>query len=345
MKRMKTRRSFLTEIVQAGAAGVLVPALGCARQGGGPTKSAGKSQARGSSGRARVVLVQCPSLKPRGAAVDRALVRRMLEAGLGQLASVNDPRAALRRWMRPADAVGLKVNCLAGRQMATHLELVDELVALLEQAGIARQQTMVFDRSDGDLRRGGFPLRTDGPDYRCLGNDTAGYEPELTVMPNGASRFSRVATQMASVLINLPILKDHGLAGISGALKDNFGLVHNPNKYHLSGCDPHVAEVNAQKVVRDKQRLIICDAMRVQVDGGPGYNPAAVEAYGGLLFATDPVALDMVAWEIVERLRQKRGLRSLTKDKRRPVHILTAARQGLGVGDRARIDLVEVKVT
>jgi len=279
-----------------------------------------------------------------GHKVQRKKVRQMLEAGLKSLAQTKDARAALARWVRPADTVGLKVNCLAGRQMSTHLELVEELVAVLAAAGMPRHNAVVFDRADVDLRRAGYPIREGGKDFRCLGNDRAGYEKDLRVMPSGASRFSRVATQQASVLINLPILKDHGLAGISGALKNNFGLVHNPNKFHLNGCDPHVAEVNAQPFVRRKQRLIICDALRVQVEGGPAFHPAGAMIQDAILLATDPVALDVVLWELLEGLRRQKKLPTLTADKRRPMHILTAAKHGLGVGDRQRIKLVEVKV-
>ena len=330
------RREFLTEAALA-AASTLVPGVGCAKDRSDPPRVA---PAR----RATVVLVESAALAQGRFPPDRAAVRRLLEAGLCRLANVKDPRAAVLRYARTNDAVGLKVNCMAGRMMSTHLELTEELVALLARAGLRRSQATVFDRSDADLRRGGYPLRLGGNDYSCVGNDRGGFEDDLTLMPSGASRLSRVATSVASVLINLPVLKDHGIAGVSGALKNNFGLVHNPNKYHLAGCDPHVAEVNALPVVR-KQRLVICDALRVQTEGGPAYQAAHVAPRGALLLATDPVALDIVAWELLEELRRKRKLPSLGADKRRPVHILTAARRGLGVGDRGRIDLVRVAVS
>ena len=84
--------------------------------------------------------------------------------------------------------------------------------------------------------------------------------------------------------------------------------------------------------------------MRVQVEGGPAFHPAGAVTHGGLLLATDPVALDVVAWEILEQLRKEKKLPSLKKDKREPVHIATAARMRLGVGDRGRIDLVKVEL-
>ena len=358
---MQDRRRFLTQVATAGAVAAVFPSSSCARKREGkgrkgraankarrtaPAEPAteAKPKTLEKSARARVVLVQGPGAVGEGHKVQRKKVRQMLEAGLKSLGRTKDARAAISQWVRPADTVGLKVNCLAGRQMSTHLELVEELVAVLAAAGMPRHNAVVFDRADVDLRRAGYPLREGGRDFRCLGNDRAGYEKELRVMPSGASRFSRVATQQASVLINLPILKDHGLAGISGALKNNFGLVHNPNKFHLNGCDPHVAEVNAQPFLRRKQRLIICDALRAQVEGGPAYHPAGAVTRDAILLATDPVAMDVVLWELLEGLRQQKKLPTLTADKRRPMHIFTAAKQGLGVGKRDRIELIKVKV-
>ena len=344
---MKNRREFLTQLGVAGSAVALLPSTGCARKRKPTEKPRQPGTATPSltrSGRAKVVLVTSPRAVGQGNKPDRKVVRAMLEKGLTTLTGTKDAAAALKRWVSPSDLVGLKVNCLAGRHMSTRVALTEELVALLAAAGLPRNRAVVFDRSDMDLRNGGYPVRASGSDYLCQGNDSAGYERDLQVMPNGASRFSTVAARRATVLINLPVLKDHGIAGITGALKNNFGLVHNPNKFHLNGCDPHVAEVNARPFIRKKQKLIICDALRVQVEGGPAFHPAHAVTYGGVMLATDPVALDMMAWGLLEQLRKKRKLPTLPDAKRKPQYLFTAARQGLGVGDLKRIDLVEVKV-
>lgn len=296
--------------------------------------------------RSRVVLVQAKNVdRSKSYRPERATIKRLLEQGLLKLFDqARDPRAALAKIARPVDLVGLKVNCLAGRQMSTHVEIIEELVNLLAAMGLPRNQVIVFDRSNLDLRQAGFEIREGGTNYLCVGNDRAGYDEDLTLMPSGASRLARTASSRVNVLINLPILKDHGLAGITGALKNNFGLIHNPNKFHLNGCDPHVAEVNALPLVRQKQKLIITDALRPQIDGGPAYSPAGAVAYGALLLATDPVAHDIVALDLVEQLRKKHGLPTLLTDKRPARHIIGAANAGLGIADRRRIDLIKVEV-
>ena len=338
---MKNRREFLTEVAAAGSAVALLPSTGCARK---RKKGAVGPGAALSKGRARVVLVTSAGAMDKAHKVDRAVIRRMLEAGLVKLTGARDARAALGRWIKPSDTVGLKVNCLGGRMMSTRVELTEELVGLLASTGLARDHVTVFDRSDMDLRHGGYPVRSSGSDYRCRGNDSAGYERDLEVMPSGASRFCTMVTRRASMLINLPVLKDHGICGLTASLKNNFGLVHNPNKFHLNGCDPHVAEVNARPFVRDKQKLVVCDALRVQVEGGPAYHAAHAVTYGGILLATDPVALDMMAWGILEQLRKERKLPSLPGDRREPKYLQTAAKQGLGVGQIANIELLRVKI-
>jgi hypothetical protein len=113
---------------------------------------------------------------------------------------------------------------------------------------------------------------------------------------------------------------------------------------HLDKCDPYIAEVNALPAIRQKQRLIVMDALRPVLDNGPSYQPGMAEVANTLLFAVDPVAMDVVGLELLEGLRGKRGLPSLEKVNLTPTHIQTSARMGLGVSDRAAIDVVSIEV-
>jgi uncharacterized protein (DUF362 family) len=163
-------------------------------------------------------------------------------------------------------------------------------------------------------------------------------------MPSTASRLARVLTERVDAVLNLPVLKQHMLSGMSGALKNQFGCIHNPNKMHLDKCDPYIAEVNALPAIRQKQRLIVMDALRPVVDNGPSYQPGMAEVANALLFAVDPVAVDVVGLELLEDLRRKRSLPSLDKVDLAPTHIQTSAKMGLGVGDRGAIEVVSIEV-
>jgi uncharacterized protein (DUF362 family) len=296
------------------------------------------------AGKARVVVVRARKALGHGYDADRGAVRAMLQAGLCALSGEKDPGQALGRYVRPSDRVGLKINGLAGRQGATHVELVDELSLMLAKTGVEPRRQVVFDRFKRDLTASGFTAQTGGDRYLCVGNDEAGHEDELAQMPSSASRLTRVLTAAVDGVINLPMLKQHSLSGISGALKNNFGCINNPNKMHLDRCDPYIAEVNAIPAIRAKQRLVVMDALRPIVENGPSYQPGAGEVANLMLFATDLVAVDTVGHGIIEDLRRKRHLPPLAKLDIFPTHLATAGRMGLGVSDRAGIEVVELEV-
>ena len=293
-------------------------------------------------GKPRVVVVRTKKALTDGYDADRGALRAMLDAGLVALSGQKDAVAALAKYFRPGERVGLKINGLAGRKAATHVELVDELSVLLGKANIEGRQQIVFDRFARDLSASGFSTQPHG--YRCVGNDEAGHEEELVQMPSSASRLTRVLTTQVDGVLNLPILKQHMLAGMTGALKNNFGCIHNPNKMHIDNCDPYVAEVNAVPEIRGKQRLVIMDALRPVLDNGPSYQPGMAEVANVMLFATDLVAVDTVALAILEELRAKRELPTLAKAGIAPTYLATASKMGLGVSDRAGIDVVTIEV-
>ena len=290
------------------------------------------------------MVVRAKQALTHGYDADRGALRAMLAAGLGALAGAPDAVAALRRYFRPGQTVGLKINGLAGRNAATHVELVDELSALLRQMDIGGHQQVVFDRFASDLTASGFALNERGDNYRCTGNDALGYEEEATVMPSSASRLARVLTERVDAVLNLPVLKQHMLSGMSGALKNQFGCIHNPNKMHLDNCDPYIAEVNAVPEIRDKQRLVVMDALRPVVDNGPAYQPGMAEVANVLIFATDLVAADAVGLGILEDLRAKRELPTLAQAGMAPTYLATASKMGLGVSDLGGIDIVRIEV-
>jgi uncharacterized protein (DUF362 family) len=296
------------------------------------------------AGKPRVVVVRARKVLTSGYDADRGVVRAMLEAGLLALSGEKEVGRALGRYVRPSERVGLKINGLAARNAATHVELVDELGAMLAKTGIEPRRQIAFDRFKRDLIASKFGLSPRGDGYQCIGNDEAGHEEEPALMPSSASRLSRVLTRQVDGVINLPILKQHSLSGLTGALKNNFGCIHNPNKMHLDKCDPYIAEVNTIPAIRDKQRLVVMDALRPVVENGPSYQPGSTEVANTMLFATDLVALDTVALGILEDLRRRHGLPPLAKVDLQPTYLATAGRMGLGVADRARIEVVTLEV-
>jgi uncharacterized protein (DUF362 family) len=173
----------------------------------------------------------------------------------------------------------------------------------------------------------------------------SGYDPEISESRAVGTCLSRIVSTKASAIINLPLLKDHDLAGISVALKNHFGSINNPNKMHTDHCTPYVADLNLMPAIRDKQRLIVCDALLVTFDGGPSFNPQHTARYGALLVGTDPVAIDAIGLQIIEDLRKRHGLEPIAAQARAPRYIAVAGRYGLGVADPAKIKTITVELS
>ncbi len=138
----------------------------------------------------------------------------------------------------------------------------------------------------------------------------------------------------------MPLLKDHDLSGVSISLKNFYGAIHNPNKYHQNNCNPYIADLNTHPYIQEKVKLIVCDALLPQYHGGPSFKPQWIWKLGAVLFSLDPVALDAVGADLIEQQRRQHGLPSLREAGRHPQYIHTAAEYGLGVDDLSRIDIL-----
>jgi uncharacterized protein (DUF362 family) len=253
-----------------------------------------------------------------------------------------DAVSGLRSVLEEDDIVGIKLNCLAGPPLSPSPEFIDALVVLLKKTGISPGNIVFFERGERDIKKGGLEVRRAGDGPKFVGNDSpgAGYEREVAISGQAGSCLSRILTRQITAMINLGVLKDHNLAGVSAAMKNLFGIIHNPNKYHTNCCDPFVADVTAYPVVQKKLKLNLVDAFTAQCHGGPGYLPQFAWRFNGILASTDPVALDTVAWDIIEKQRKSKGLPTLERDGRPPKWLATAIKHGLGAGDRAKIKVI-----
>ena len=331
-KPESSRREFLKTCV-AGAAFV-----------GGAHSVSGSLFAYPAQERSRVVISRDPQLRGAGSKVDSTRLLTMLDRSIQALYRSDSPLEAWKKVVRPGEVVGLKVNGLAGRGISTNVLLVEAICERLREAGIPEKDIVIWDRLNVDLESAGFRVASRRDRIRFIGNDTAGYEDDLAVYGSVGSRVSKTLTQVCDAVINLPVLKDHGIAGVTLTLKNMFGAIHNPNKYHLNVGDPYVADVNMLPPIRQKVRLHICDATTAQYEGGPSYMPQWTWPYNGLLASRDPVALDTLGWQIIERKRAEKGMKSLQALRRAPRYIATAAdpQHRLGTNDPRQIEQVEV---
>ncbi|MCK4607381.1 MAG: DUF362 domain-containing protein [candidate division Zixibacteria bacterium] len=266
--------------------------------------------------------------------------RALLDVALPILSGMDDVSAAVKKYF-PGGRVGMKVNCLTRRYTCTPVALTEAFLDVLENAGFDANDLVVWERTSGELQRAGYTLNASSFGRRCLGTDSrsVGYGRVFHSYGDVSSLISRVLLEMVDHNVNLPVLKDHSLAGLSGGLKNMFGAINNPNKYHDNNCNPFVAHVANLQPIRDKHRLTIMDAVRVQYDQGPGYSSDYIADYHGLIISNDPVAADRVGLEVLEHFRRARGLPTLAQAGRPARYLASAQEIGLGVADMDRIDL------
>lgn len=293
--------------------------------------------------KSRVVIAREPLLQPVQNQIDTEQLIKLLDSGMQTYFDKDNILEAWAKIVQPGEVIGLKVNCLSGPG-GTHPEFVTAICERLLEVGIQEQDIIIWDRLNEDLENGGFKIIFRGNKIKCYGNDVSGFSSDFEIFGSAASLVSKTMTQICDGVINLPVLKDHGIAGITMSLKNMFGAIHNPNKYHLDVGDPYIADVYMLPSIRHKTRFTICDAINSQYEGGPSYMPQWTWPLNSLLIGSDPVAMDHIGWQLIEAERVKNNYKSLKAVGREPTYISTAADRNhqLGTNDPSRIEVIYV---
>jgi uncharacterized Fe-S center protein len=150
----------------------------------------------------------------------------------------------------------------------------------------------------------------------------------------GAVRISKILTEEVDSLINIGLLKDHNLAGVSISLKNiSHGVISHPDNFHDGSCDPFIAAINSIPIIKNKIKLHICNGLLGIFDGGPMPRKRYVWMNNGIMLSKDPVSLDTIGMNIIEEKRKERDRPPLFNRENVPKHIETAAKYGLGIND------------
>ncbi len=159
------------------------------------------------------------------------------------------------------------------------------------------------------------------------------------------TKFVRSLTE-ATALVNFALIKDHSICGYTGALKNmTHGCSVNPQDFHDHHASPQIAILSAQDILRTRLRLCIIDGFKLMAHGGPLYKqPQYVVPHEAVYVSTDPVALDAIGWDLVEKARAGFHLKSLTEEGRPPAYIRAAADLGVGIADPKAITLREIVI-
>lgn len=330
-----TRRDFLKSCV-AGAVALGASELAIAKSG----------VQEAVAGKSKVVVARDPNVTNGSASLDSARVQKLLDRAMQSFFGTSDPVTPWKKLVRPNEVVGLKVNTIAGPGLSTNLELIEAVCERLQQAGVKPGNIIVWDRWNREFERVKYPISTDTSRVRFMGTDTKdfGYEDETLTSGKVSTRLSKLLSRTCDCMINLPVMKDHGGAGVTCAMKNMYGVIENPYKQHANNCSPYVADLYMLPAIKNKFRLSICDAFTACFEGGPSYHPQYTWKFNGLVVASDPVANDYTIWQIIERKRSEMGLKPLADAGRPPKYIEVAAdaQHRLGTNDPKQIALMEI---
>jgi uncharacterized protein (DUF362 family) len=301
-----------------------------------------------------VKVTRANSLQPNGLWPTEEAARQMLARVMAELTGLSDIGAAFATLVHKDDKVAIKPNGIAGKNgatMATNKELIVEVVKGLVAAGVPATNIVIFEQYAAFLAgtrvatRGGIldPAFPTGVSVAVHENKDAAMS-EIHVARIG-TKFVRPFTE-ATAVINVGLFKDHSICGYTGCLKNiTHGSTINPHAFHEHQASPQIASLYAQDVVRSRVRLHIVDGYKVIYEGGPldTFKNRRV-VHEAIYASTDPVALDMLGWSVVDQYRKDNGLPSLKEAGREPSYIQIAASLGLGIGDKNQIRLREVRI-
>jgi len=292
-----------------------------------------------------IVIKEKEVLFPDGSVNKKKLVE-MYRLGFSILTGQKKIKDSIYFLFNEGEKIGIKINTIGGKKLSTRPEVSLCLANELTRSNIQGKNILIWDRTNRELKDAGYRLNMSRNDIQVYGTDTkgVGYNNSIVSHLNIGSLLSSIQSDIIDFSISLAILKDHGLAGVTAGIKNYFGAIHNPNKYHDSNCNPYIAEVFDIPSIRKKHRLSILDCLMIQYNYGPSFHSRWIEKYESLVFSMDPVAADCIGWNIIEKIRAKKGLPSLSEEKREPFYLKTAEKMGLGEANINNIELLEEEV-
>src|SRR6516164_4372519 len=316
-----------------------------------------------------------------GNRVAQPVVRQMLERGMQELTGESSVEAAWAKFIAPKDVVGIKINPSGAPACCSSPELVREIVSAIESVGVPTQNIVVYDRFGNEMDIGSYHLlmplgiRVFGVQGDRL--DAGGYDPNVYCQADffgeweTRSYMASIVSSEVDKIINVPTLKDHSASGVTGCLKNlGYGTFNNVARSHrapYSFTNPLIGVMCSVEPLRSKAVLNIMDGARMVWHGGPlTQNQDFIYQAGLMLVSTDPVAMDTVELEIIEKKRREAGAPSVWEHKassitrnnqefytdasknlfyRQPGHIAAAGKLGLGVADLKVIEHRKVEIS
>lgn len=241
----------------------------------------------------------------------------------------------MKAFVKPGQRVVVKPNIGWDRTPEeganTSPELVGEIVRQALAAGAS--EVVVFDHTCNNWRNS----------YKNSGIEAAVVEAGGKIVPGHdvadyVERSCEAAVSMktakihkalldADVVINVPILKNHGGAKMTAAMKNWMGVVWDRQFMHGNNLPQCIAD----SILYRKPDLTVIDAYRVMHANGPrGVSLADVTERKYMILSRDIVAADAMALKIIDYEADK------------VPYIAMAEKHGLGIADPSKIKIERI---
>lgn len=215
----------------------------------------------------------------------------------------------MKRFVKPGQKVVIKPNIgwdkipeLAGN---TNPKLVTEIIRQCFKAGA--KEVTVFDHTCDDWQKC----------YKNSGIENAAKMAGAKIMPAHLESYYRSislphgkvmkkakiheAILNSDVWINVPILKNHGGANMSIAMKNHMGIVWDRGYFHQHDLQQCIADICT---LSPKATLNVVDAYRMMKTNGPrGRSASDVVLTKALFLSQDIVAVDTAATKFFNQVR------------------------------------------
>ena len=264
--------------------------------------------------------------------------------------------------------VGLKIYTDSGPGLATPVPLVKAVIAALERRGFTQEGIFLVGLNQLRLRMTGYlpalvtgetPFKGhqiyvlesgkfydpvwfyDSPlperfDPIFAQKSVEGIEANTTIDQDRKSFLATPLFLEADFWINLPVYTDHPTLGVNGALV-NATLWNASNTARFfrspSNAPAAVAEMSAIPELRQTWVFTLASLEQFQYIGGPFFNSLYTLSEPKLWLSADPVALDSLMLERINKARKENGFRDISDE----IRTIDFAEQ-LGVGSQKKLN-------
>ncbi len=313
MSQLSTRRQFLCRAAAGAAALCAWPAWAVTDR---------------KVARSRVALIENPRVLP-ALQVRTNVLTEMLEDGLCIALKQRTPEAAWRSILDGDDRILIKCNRADADRLAISEGMARVLIESLLKAGFEPGRITLLESPVPQASWAGELNRAEW-----------GWTEKSYDFGSGSERLVK-AVEQATAIINVPFLKAHRIAGMTGCLKNlSHGLIRRPGLYHANQCCPYIPDIVAMPAIGGKVRLHVMNALRIIHDtrADAASDPMAIA--GALVIGQDPVATDTIGQTVLDAMRREKRLAPVTPEPGQVLQHRLAVKKGLGVNNLEYIDVV-----